>query len=136
MFSLTVMEMVRRLDRMISNDSINPLHARGVPRTRIFIVMNANCVAACKGCKTGQTDGGRDLAKAKCKIKVCCMGKGIAMCAYCTGYDLWPVIQAFHNHPSYKYGKYKQAIAYIRAILSETAPCSPTAWVSFHCLTQ
>lgn len=28
--------------------------------------------------------------------------------------DSCPTLQAFLNHPGYKYGKYKQSIAYIR----------------------
>lgn len=69
----------------------------------------------CKGCKTGYADGSRDLAKAKCPIKVCCLGKDQATCADCAGYDACPTIQAFHGHAGYKYGKYRQAVAYIRA---------------------
>lgn len=69
---------------------------------------------ACKGCKIGYSDGSRDMAKAKCKIKVCCVRKGCATCADCSEYDDCSIIQAFHNHPGYKYGKYKQSIAYIR----------------------
>lgn len=69
----------------------------------------------CKGCKVGYADGSRDLAKAKCKIKKCCIGKDHASCADCTTYEDCPVIRAFHNHAGYKYGKYKQAIAFIRS---------------------
>lgn len=72
------------------------------------------CQKTCKGCKIGYSDGSRDLAKAKCKIKVCCVRKGCATCADCSEYDDCSIIQAFHNHPGYKYGKYKQSIAYIR----------------------
>lgn len=69
----------------------------------------------CKGCKVGYSDGSRNLAKAKCKIKVCCIGKGHATCADCSAYDDCHTIQIFHNHAGYKYGKYKQDIAFIRA---------------------
>ena len=71
--------------------------------------------AACKGCKTGYADGSRDLKRAKCAIKRCCMAKGMASCAECSDYDGCPTIQAFPRHPGYKYEKYRQAIAYIRA---------------------
>ncbi len=27
----------------------------------------------CKGCKLGYADGARNISKAKCKIKVCCL---------------------------------------------------------------
>lgn len=69
----------------------------------------------CKGCKTGYGDGTRDLGKARCKIKVCCLRSGHATCADCARYDGCPTIQAFHRHTGYKYQKYRQAIAYIRA---------------------
>lgn len=32
-------------------------------------------VKACKGCKIGYENGERDVAKAKCSIKRCCMEK-------------------------------------------------------------
>lgn len=69
----------------------------------------------CKGCKMGYADGSRDLAKAKCRIKVCCIGKSQISCADCAAYDDCPIIQAFHNHAGYKYRKYQQSIAFIRA---------------------
>ena len=68
----------------------------------------------CGGCKIGYADQTRDLSKAKCKIKVCCITKEYNSCADCPEYDACVVIQSFHNHAGYKYGKYKQAVAYIR----------------------
>lgn len=70
---------------------------------------------ACKGCKIGYENGERDITKAKCSIKRCCMEKQLFSCADCPEYDECPTIQEFHNHQGYKYGKYKQAIEYIRA---------------------
>ncbi len=69
---------------------------------------------ACKGCKLGYETGERDIKKAKCPYKVCCITKGLACCADCADYDTCETIQSFHNHAGYKYGKYKQAVAYIR----------------------
>ena len=68
----------------------------------------------CKGCKIGYADGSRDLEKVRCRIKVCCIKKGYVSCADCAQMDSCPTLQAFLNHPGYKYGKYKQSIAYIR----------------------
>lgn len=68
----------------------------------------------CAGCKIGYADKTRDLSKAKCKIKVCCITKEYGSCADCADYITCEVIQAFHNHAGYKYGKYKQAVAYIK----------------------
>jgi len=69
----------------------------------------------CKGCKIGYLSGARDLSKAKCKIKVCCIKRKSISCADCARYEVCPIIQEFHHHKGYKYGKYKQAVAYIRS---------------------
>lgn len=69
---------------------------------------------ACKDCKIGYENGKRELSKAKCRIKRCCMDKQLCSCADCAAYDDCSIIQAFHNHKGHKYGKYKQAIEYIR----------------------
>ena len=59
----------------------------------------------CKGCKLGYWDGSRDLTRAKCKIKRCCLTKGYVTCADCRDYDHCVIIQAFIHHPGYKYAK-------------------------------
>lgn len=69
----------------------------------------------CKGCKLGYLDGSRDLRKARCKMKVCCLTKGHATCADCAEYASCETIQRFVQHPGYKYSKYKKALEYIRA---------------------
>lgn len=69
----------------------------------------------CAGCKRGYENGERDIRKARCAIKRCCMEKGHATCADCADYEACPTVGAFHNKNGYKYGKYKQAVAYIRA---------------------
>lgn len=69
----------------------------------------------CKGCKLGYADGCRDLSKAKCKMKKCCLFKGYVTCADCEEYALCETVQAFLHHPGYKYSKYRQALAFIRA---------------------
>lgn len=68
----------------------------------------------CRGCKTGYASGERELPKAKCKIKVCCIGKGRASCADCPEYPACGTIQPFHSRPGYKYRKYREAILFIR----------------------
>ena len=68
---------------------------------------------SCKGCKQGYLDDSRDLSWAKCRMKKCCLTKGYIICADCEEYDRCEIIQSFLNHPSYKYGKYKQALEYI-----------------------
>ena len=70
---------------------------------------------ACKGCKVGYDTGERDIAKAKCAMKVCCVRRGMVSCADCGGYDVCATLAAFYQHESYKYRKYRQATEYIRA---------------------
>ena len=69
----------------------------------------------CLGCSTGYATGERTLARAKCAVKVCCLGRGFSSCADCADVPTCPTLLAFHSHPGYKYGKYRQAIAFIRA---------------------
>jgi hypothetical protein len=68
----------------------------------------------CRGCKVGYITGERDLNKAKCKVKVCCIKKGFATCADCGSLASCSIIQDWHGKNGYKYGKYKQAIEYIK----------------------
>ena len=69
----------------------------------------------CKGCKPGYLGGSRDLSRAKCRMKKCCLTRGCVTCGDCEEYESCESIQSFLNHPGYKYGKYKQALEYIRA---------------------
>ena len=69
----------------------------------------------CKGCKPGYLDGSRDLNRARCKIKKCCLTKGHITCADCEEYEHCETVQAFLNHSVYKYSKYKQPLEFIHA---------------------
>ena len=62
----------------------------------------------------GYQDGKRDVKKARCRIKVCCIEKGLNTCADCDAYSTCDTIQGFYGKKSYKYKKYKQATLYIR----------------------
>lgn len=68
----------------------------------------------CKGCKIGYESGTRDILKAKCKMKVCCISKKLQSCADCSEYSTCSILNDFYNKNGYKYKKYKQAIDYIR----------------------
>ena len=68
-----------------------------------------------KGHKQGYLDGSRDLCRAKCRMKKCCLTKGHITCVDCAEYESCETVQAFLNHPGYKYTKYKQALEYICA---------------------
>ncbi len=68
----------------------------------------------CRGCKLGYATLERDLSKAKCKIKICCLNKQLSSCADCAEYPGCEIITNFHDKQGQKYGKYRQAISYIR----------------------
>lgn len=68
----------------------------------------------CKGCRTGYESGERDIRKARCRTKVCCLTKAFATCADCSKFDNCATLSALHGKPGYKYGKYRQALEYIR----------------------
>jgi len=68
----------------------------------------------CKGCKIGYINGERDLNKAKCKMKVCCMEKKYSTCAECPKFETCNIINEFFRKNGYKYKKYQEAIMYIR----------------------
>ena len=57
----------------------------------------------CKGCKLGYQSGARDLARAKCRIKVCCLNRGFESCADCPDLDGCTIIRAFHDKSGHKY---------------------------------
>jgi len=69
----------------------------------------------CKGCKLGYGKGGRDISKARCSMKVCCFReRGLETCADCPGYTKCKTIHGFYGKNGFKYGKYRQAIEFIR----------------------
>ena len=69
----------------------------------------------CKGYKPGYLDGSQDLNRTRCKMKKCCLTRGHVTCGDCVEYEPCETLQAFLNHPGYKYGKYKQVLEYICA---------------------
>lgn len=68
----------------------------------------------CRGCKLGYHNGSRDISKAKCKIKICCIKNRFTSCADCKDYSVCEIIQGFHHKKGYKYTKYQEAIQFIR----------------------
>jgi hypothetical protein len=68
----------------------------------------------CQGCKLGYAGGGRDISKARCKLKICCMTKQCSSCADCDEYGSCDMIRGFFNKKGYKYKKYKEALEFIR----------------------
>ena len=61
-----------------------------------------------KGCTLGYLDGSRDLSRAKCKAKKCCLTRERISCGDCEEYDGFETIKSFINHAVYKYGKYPE----------------------------
>ncbi|MFH1150103.1 MAG: DUF3795 domain-containing protein [Actinomycetota bacterium] len=69
----------------------------------------------CKGCKLGFDTGERDIGRARCQIKLCCFAeRGLATCADCPELDTCTVLGGLYAKKGYKYGKYRQAIEFIR----------------------
>ncbi len=69
----------------------------------------------CKGCKLGFDTGERDISRARCSIKLCCFrDKGFETCADCPKLESCSIIRSWHSKKGYKYGKYRQAIEFIR----------------------
>ena len=68
----------------------------------------------CKGCKLGYASGERDLSKAKCRIKVCCITRGHQSCSDCPELATCDIIGSFHGKNGHKYRKYAESIEFIR----------------------
>lgn len=68
----------------------------------------------CKGCKIGYAQAERDINKAKCAIKVCCVKKEYISCVDCSKHPECHILNSFFEKCGYKYGKYKNAIEYIK----------------------
>ena len=69
---------------------------------------------ACRGCKVGYDTGERDIAKARCKVKLCCLSRRLETCADCPQFSVCGTLGAFHDKSGHKYGKYRQALDYVR----------------------
>lgn len=69
---------------------------------------------ACRGCTIGYRSGDRDINKAKCSVKVCCLRREFRTCADCPDYPTCATIRAFHGKRGYKYRRYREALEFIR----------------------
>jgi hypothetical protein len=70
----------------------------------------------CHGCKLGYGTGERDLSKARCSMKRCCLARlGAAhTCADCPEYPSCRTLRSFYSKNGYKYKKYQEAAEFIR----------------------
>ena len=82
----------------------------------------------CRGCKLGYDTGERDLAKARCPMKTCCLGRGLETCAECPDLATCSIVNTFHTKTGYKYGKYRQAIEFLRKYGSAEFLRQADAW--------
>jgi len=70
----------------------------------------------CRGCKLGYDNGERDLSKARCKMKRCCLDKlgTDYTCADCPEFDSCEELAEFYGKNGHKYRKYRQALEFVR----------------------
>lgn len=94
----------------------------GVPPERFIGCCGAYCRTCrsfvrgdCKGCKLGYDDGERDIARARCRVKVCCFARnGWETCAECPKSDACETLGAFHRKKWNEYEGYRQSLEFIR----------------------
>jgi hypothetical protein len=97
--------------------------AGGVPPERFIGCCGAYCRTCrsfvrgdCKGCKLGYDEGKRDIARARCRIKVCCFVRsGLETCAECPKSDSCETLGAFHGKRWKEYAGYRQSFEFMRA---------------------
>lgn len=70
---------------------------------------------SCRGCKLGYSDGSRSISAARCRMKVCCLDKGLQACTDCAELDTCRNIGEFFGKNGYKYRKYRESTEFIRA---------------------
>ena len=69
----------------------------------------------CRGCRLGYDNGQRDIRRAKCKIKVCCMReRQLQTCADCDEFSFCAILENWYKKASGKYQRYKKSGEYIR----------------------
>ncbi|MEW5747211.1 MAG: DUF3795 domain-containing protein [Candidatus Thermoplasmatota archaeon] len=69
----------------------------------------------CKGCRLGYDEGERDISRARCRVKVCCIrDKGLGTCADCPEFDRCGTLAAFHGKKWKEYGRYRESLEFIR----------------------
>ena len=69
----------------------------------------------CKGCRLGYDDGKRDINKAKCKIKLCCLKeKEYETCADCEEFSTCDKIITRFGKEKYNFKKCMQFLEFIK----------------------
>ena len=68
-----------------------------------------------RGCRLGYESGQRDINRAKCRIKVCCMReKHLQTCTECDDYSSCTILQNWYEKAGSKYHRYKTSAEFIR----------------------
>ena len=86
-------------------------------------------MVSCKGCSTGYADGSRELSKARCAIKKCCLSSGQITCSDCSSFDSCPTVQGFYSK-GYKYSRYQASAQFIRSHGYRSFAQAASAWTS------
>jgi len=70
----------------------------------------------CRGCRLGYDNGQRNIDKARCRIKSCCIRRlGTAStCADCPDCLTCDTLRGFYAKNGYKYRKYRESMEFIR----------------------
>lgn len=72
-------------------------------------------LGSCRGCKLGYEDGQRDIARARCRIKLCCYARRkLETCAECPESDGCEMLGAFHRRKWREYAGYRRSLEFIR----------------------
>ena len=70
---------------------------------------------SCRGCRLGYENGQRDINRAKCKMKVCCMReKQLQTCADCDEFSACELLQKWYKKAGGKYQRYRDSGEFIR----------------------
>jgi hypothetical protein len=68
----------------------------------------------CLGCKLGYESAARDLSKAKCEIKICCLKeKKLETCADCPVFPC-DTLHGFWSKKRWKYQQYRKQLEFIK----------------------
>ena len=67
-----------------------------------------------KGCKLGYDSKERDIKKARCNIKLCCLEKNFETCADCLRLESCEILCKWYSKKGYKYKKYKESVEFIK----------------------
>lgn len=87
----------------------------------------------CRGCKVGYSTGERSLARARCRVKVCCLAeRRHHTCADCPDFASCADLGRFHGQPKPAYPRYRATLDYIRQHGYERFLQAAAGWRAAH----